>query len=379
LLHSLNIPSHSPTIAEINLTAFHDNIKRIKKAVKNSMLLAVVKTNAYGHGIVPISREAIRAGAERLGITTVEEGVLLRKSGIVVPILLLSPITSEQVTASVTYELTASISTEQLAYAISHEAAKQKRIANVHLKLDTGLHRFGINPHHAIDFCKSCYNLPSLNWEGIYTHFSSADEGDWVTTERQFTLFMTTVATLKQHGFIFPIRHVGGSTIAIERADMHLDMVRPGVALFGYHPALRQRKDMTLKRVMKLKSKIIQVRSLPPNTPVGYGGSYVTTSTEKIAIVPIGHGDGYKRALSTKGEMLVNGKRAKIVGTISLDQTLINVTTIPGASVGDEVVLIGTQGEEEISTREVAEWMDSIVDEVVASLMGRVKRVYIST
>ncbi len=341
------------------------------------MLLAVVKTNAYGHGIVPISREAIRAGAEWLGVTTVEEGVLLRKSGITAPILLLSSITSEQVTDSVTYNLTASISTERFAYAISNEALMQNRIANVHLKLDTGLHRFGIGPHQVIDFCKSCYHLPGLNWEGIYTHFSSADEGDWVTTESQFNLFKNTVATLKQHGFIFPIRHVGGSTIAIERADMHLDMVRPGVALFGYHPALRQRKDMTLKRVMKLKSKLIHVRSLPPNTPVGYGGGYITTSTEKIAIVPIGHGDGYKRSLSTKGEMLVNGKRAKIVGTISLDQTLINVTTIPNASIGDEVVLIGTQGEEEISTREVAEWMDSIVDEVVASLMERIQRVYV--
>src|SRR5699024_3018454 len=171
-------------------------------------------------------------------------------------------------------------------------------------------------------------------------------------------------------------RHAGASTIAIERKDMHLDMVRTGIALFGYPPERRQISMISLKPVMELKSRIIHVRELPPDTPVGYGGTYVTRGYEKIAVVPIGHGDGYHRALSNNGEMLVHGKRAGIIGEVSLDQTLIDVTGIPDVNEGDEVILMGTQAGDSISAREVAGWMGSIVDEVLAGLKERVERKY---
>ncbi|WP_245835792.1 alanine racemase [Virgibacillus ndiopensis] len=377
MLHSFILTSHSPTVAEVDLKAFRCNVKMLKKHVKNSIFLAVVKTNAYGHGIVPIGCEAVNAGADRIGVTTVEEGALLRENGITVPIHILSSVIPKQAIDVVTYGLTASISSIQLAEHISKEATKQNRTIPVHLKIDTGLHRFGVDPASLFDFCKACYHLPGLYWEGIYTHFSCADEGDWVTTEQQFALFMNTVSALRKAGFDFSIHHVGGSTIAIEREDMHLDMVRPGVVLFGYPPALRQQDVVPLKSVMTLKSNLLHVQELPPNTAVGYGGKYVTTTTEKIAIVPIGLGDGYQRSLSNKGEMLVNGKRAKIVGTVSLDQTLLDVTPIPGVDVGDEVVIMGKQGDEEITAREIADWMNSIVDEVLASLTQRIRRVYV--
>ncbi|WP_240510100.1 alanine racemase [Virgibacillus profundi] len=376
-MYSLTITSHSPTRAEVDLSAFKENLQALKKAAKNSMLLAVIKTNAYGHGIVPIGRKAVDNGAERLGVTTVEEGALLRENGINVPIHILSSIFPERAADIVTYDLTASVSNPQLLNAISQEAVHQKKNASVHLKIDTGLHRFGIEPERAVDFCNSCYHLPGLIWEGIYTHFSSADEADWVTTEKQYALFMETVSKLEGQRFTFPIRHAGGSTITIERSDMHLDMVRPGIALFGFHPASRQQNLISLKPVMKLKSKLLHVRELPPKTAVGYGGSYVTDTTKKIAVVPIGFGDGYQRGLSNKGEMLVRGKRAQIVGNISLDQTLIDVTHIPNVTVGDEVVLLGKQKDEEITARDLADWMDSIVDEVLASLMERIRRVYV--
>ncbi|WP_404454795.1 alanine racemase [Virgibacillus necropolis] len=376
--YSVTLKSHSPTIAEIDLTAFKENIQILKKGIKkNCMLLAVVKTNAYGHGTVPIGREAVHAGADRLGVSSVEEGALLRESGIDIPIHILSSVTSDQAADVVHYGLTASVSSQQLAKAISEAATNQGKIATVHLKIDTGLHRFGVEPDRVIDFCKSCYHLQGLEWEGVYTHFSSADEEDWMTTKKQFTLFMETVLKLNEQGFTFPIRHVGGSMIAMERPDMHLDMVRPGIALFGYHPAPRLHNRVSLKPVMKLKSKLIHIRELPPNTPIGYGGDYVTTSNEKIAIVPIGHGGGYQRVLSNKGEMLVKGHRARIVGTISLDQTFIDVTNIPDVVEGDEVVLIGNQGEEAISAREVAGRMESIVDEVLSGLTERIRREYL--
>ncbi|MEN1967475.1 alanine racemase [Lentibacillus sp. N15] len=376
-MHAKSQNSNNPTIAEINLHHFEENLVNLKTVAMNSELLAVIKTNGYGHGIVPIGHAAIRAGAERLGVTTVDEGVLLRNSGIDVPIQLLSSITLNQVEAVVSHQLTASISSSKIAKAISQQAVKQRTTVPVHLKINTGLHRFGIDPNQAVDFCQSYFMLPGLSWEGIYTHFSSADEGDWETTEKQFSLFMSTVTNLSRHGFHFTLRHVGGSTITMERKDMHLDMVRPGIALFGYYPNKRQQELVILKPVLTLKSKLLHVRELPPHTPVGYGGEYVTKTTEKIAVVPIGHGDGYQRILSNKGEMLVRGKRARVVGTISLDQTLINVTGISDVQEGDEVVLIGKQENDHISANDVADWMNSIVDEVLAGLMGRITRIYV--
>ncbi len=335
-----------PTKAEVDLTAFRDNVKAFKNIAvdSDSRLMAVIKTNAYGHGVVPIGHAAIEAGADRLGVTTVEEGALLRENGIDVPIHILSTIMPAQATDAVTYDLTVSVSSSELAEAIHAAAVSQEKTAPVHLKLDTGLHRFGIAPEYAREFCRSCYHLSGLFWEGIYTHFSSADEGLWETTEKQFSLFMDTVLDLNECGYNFPIRHAGASTIAIERRDMHLDMIRTGVALFGYPPEVRQQGMVPLKPVMALKSRILHVRTLPPNSSVGYGGNYVTSGYEKLAIVPVGHGDGYKRALSNKGEVLVRGKRAAIAGEISLDQMIINVTHISDVQEEDEVVLIGCQG-----------------------------------
>ncbi len=296
----IQLSAYRPTAARINLTAFHENVLQLKQHANKSMLMAVVKTNAYGHGIVPISREAARAGADCLGVSTVEEGALLRENGITLPIHLLGTVPSGQAQAIVIYQLTASISSLSLARAISAAAEKHDTVAAVHLKIDTGLHRFGVTPGEAADFCEACKSLPGLAWEGIYTHFSSADEGDWDTTKSQFSLFMHTVEKLQRKGFSFPVKHVGGSSIALERKDMHLDMIRPGIALFGYPPAERQRNIIPLRPVLTLKTQIIQLHDLPPDTPVGYGGEYVTTGQEKIAVIPIGMGDGYRKSLTGK-------------------------------------------------------------------------------
>lgn len=371
------LTAHRPTKAEIDLPAFKANMSNVKRIAKDSTLLAVIKTNAYGHGIVPVSHAAIQAGAARLGVTTVEEGALLRECGINVPIHILSLLSPVQAKDVVRYKLTASVSSYALAHALSEAAVKYRRSVPVHLKIDTGLHRFGVVPHEAVTFCEACYGLPGLHWEGIYTHFSQADEGNWRITEQAFARFTDVVLKLARRGFTFSLHHVGGSTIAIERPDMHLDMVRPGIALFGYHPSRRHQKLVTLKRVMTLKSELLAVRKLPPNTPIGYGGRYVTASHAKIGVIPIGHGDGFQRALSNKGEVLIRGQRAKIVGTISLDQTFVDVTHIPHVTAGDEVVLIGKQAGDAISARDVADWNDTVVDEVISSLSDRIPRRYV--
>lgn len=374
--HPSTLTAYGPTVAEVDLGVFRENVRTLKGFAQNSRLMAVIKTNAYGHGVVPVGQAAVQAGADRLGVTMVEEGAQLRANGIDVPIHILSSIMSWQAADTVAYDLTASISSLELASALSKEAVAQNKTVSAHLKINTGLHRFGIDPDRAIEFCQSCYELPGLQWEGIYTHFSSADEGEWEITEDQFALFMDTIKKLKKHGYHFPVRHAGGSTIAIERKDMHLDMVRPGIALFGYPPERRQDNMIPLKLVMSLRSRILHVRELPPGTPVGYGGSYVTKGHEKVAVIPIGHGDGYHRALSNNGQMLVHGKRVEIIGEVSLDQTIIDVTHIADAADGDEVILMGSQAGDAISAREIAGWMDSIVDEVLAGLKERVERIY---
>ncbi|GAA0447065.1 alanine racemase [Lentibacillus halophilus] len=367
-----------PTKAEVNLANFRENVKTFRRIADDAgtLLMAVIKTNAYGHGLVPIAHAAIKAGADRLGVTTMEEGVLLRENDIDAPIHLLSPIIPEQAEDTVTYDLTASVSSCEQAKAIHTAAISQQKIVPVHLKVDTGLHRFGIAPEYALDFCRWCYHLSGLYWEGIYTHFSTANNKYRKTTEAQFTLLMDTITGLNDYGYHFPIRHAGASTIALRRPDMHLDMIRPGIALFGYTPDIQHQALTSIRPVMSLKSRILQVRSLPPGTPVGYGGSYITTERETLAVVPVGHGHGYKRALSNNGEVLIRGMRAAIVGEISLDQLIVRITHINGVSEGDEVVLIGEQGADEIFAREIAEHAQTIVDDVLSSLMERVYRVY---
>lgn len=371
------LSAYRPTIAEINLAAFHENVKHFKKLAGNCLLMAVVKTNAYGHGVVPIGKEAVRAGADRLGVSTVEEGVLLRENGISLPIHLLSAAPPEQAADIAAYQLIAQVSSVRFARALSMAAEQQRKTVPVHLKIDSGLHRFGVAPSEALDFCRTCFQLPGLYWEGIYTHFSKVDEGDQETTERQFAIFMNTVEKLLEQGFTFPIRHTGGSSIALERRDMYLDMIRPGIALFGYPPAPRQIDMAPLRAVMVLKSEISQIHELPSNSPVGYGGEYVTSRPAKIAVIPIGMGDGYHKSLTETGKMLVGGKRVPIAGTVSLDQTMIDVTEVPKAAAGEEVILLGRQKDAIITARDIAGWMSSIVDEVLAGLTERVSRVYV--
>ncbi|CDQ41692.1 MULTISPECIES: alanine racemase [Virgibacillus] len=372
-----NMLVESNTIAEINLSAFHHNVREVKTRLANAMMMAVVKTNAYGHGIVPIAQQAVKAGVDRLGVTSLEEGVILRQCGIPVPIHILPPITPSQAEDVVYYHLTATISSKAAAHAISEVAVQHGKVMAVHLKLNTGLQRFGVEPSDVLSFCRSCYQLEGLYWEGIYTHFSNADEGDWKTTNDQYDLFKDVVQILKANDFEFPIKHVGASTIALERKDLHLDMVRPGIALYGYHPDERQVNDIHLKRVMTLKTKVIHIRSLPPQSKVGYGGEYVTKKEERIGILPIGHGDGFKRLLSNNGFVLVEGKKSEIIGTISLDQTFVNLTDIPHVEEGAEAVIIGDQENQTITARDIATWINSNIDEVLASLMSRIKRVYV--
>ena len=337
-------------------------------------MLAVLKTNAYGHGLLLAAKAAVAADADRIGVTTVEEGIELRKNGIQIPIHLLSPPPVEAAEAIVQFQLIAPVSKKSFADSIHKAALKLNKRATVHLKINTGLQRFGLEPEETVPFLQSVYSLQGLFWEGVYTHFSNADEGDWLQTEKEYHLFLNTVRKLEENGFQFPLHHAGASTITLERKDMHLDMVRPGIALFGIYPAERQEKIAKLKTVMSVKTRLLDVRHVQPEKKVGYGNAYVTSSEEKIGVLPIGIGDGLRESL-TNVKVLIRGQRAKVVRSMSLDQTFVNVTSIPGVKAGDEVMIIGKQGKEQISAATIAARINGKTEAVLACITPRVSRV----
>jgi alanine racemase len=352
------------------------NVKILKSLCMGKYFMAVLKADAYGHGSVEVAKEVLKAGVDRIGVSLVEEGAHLRHSGIKAPIQVLSALSAEQAEDIIDCDLISSVSGIGFVRKLSSMAQERKKKAIVHLKIDTGLHRFGVLPDHAFQFCKETFRLPNLEWEGVFTHLSDADNGDWKLTSDQVYLFEETLRDLAGSGFIFPIKHVGGSSIAIERPDMHFDMVRPGISLFGYCPSTRQEKLVSLQQVMQIKTKITQIRSVEPLTKVGYGGGYRTEGWTRIGTLPIGFGDGYHKAFASHGVVLVQGNRCKIAGSISLDQTLIDLSPVPEAREGDEVVILGKQGDEIITGREMATWMDGVPDQVVACLTRRMRRVY---
>jgi len=373
----IELKAYRPTVAVIKLRALRKNVESLKSLSRGKLFMAVLKADAYGHGLLEIAREVLRSGADRIGVSLVEEGAILRDSGIKIPIHVLSAVSPDQAQDVMDYDLISSVSDIEFIRKLSSVAQSRKRKAKVHLKIDTGLHRFGVLPDRAFQFCSEAYGLPNLEWEGAFTHLSDADNGDWKRTLDQVSLFEETLKDLGQRGFSFPIKHVGGSSIAIERPDMHFDMVRPGIALFGYCPSPRQEKLIKLSPVMEIRTKIIQIRRVGPHTRVGYGGIYRTDPETRIATLPIGFGDGYHRAIAGYAVGLVHGKRCKIAGSISLDQTLMDLAPVPEAREGDEVVLLGAQGNERITGWEMAGWMNGIPDQVISCLTKRMPKTYI--
>lgn len=363
------------TQMEISLPLLKQNINLIKKEVEPKILMGVVKANATGHDLLPISKLLIDEGISRLAVTTVEEGVYLRNKGIQVPILVLGSALPNQATDIVEYDLTATISDGALLSEVSKIAVENNKTVSVHLKIDTGLHRFGILPEDVVSFCKEWYDLPNIKWEGIYSHFSNADIADWETTDQQFDIFNHVIEELASQGFTFQIKHIGGTAVIFSK-KYHLDMVRVGIGLFGY-PPIDNENFRKLKPVLTVKSKIVQIKHLPKGTPIGYGGNYITPRDERIALIPLGHSNGYKRGYAKDGYALVNGKKAKIVGAISLDQALLNVTDIDHVAVGDEAVVLGYQGDQHLSAHELADWIGSSVDEILGSWSDRLPRVFV--
>ena len=370
--------SNNLTWAEIDLDAIVFNAAGLKaRAGGKAELMVTVKANGYGHGAVEVAQAAIEGGATRLAVHRTLEGVQLRQAGIAAPILLMGytlPVESEHI---VHWNLIPTVNSQPQAEALSAAAVAAGRTLPVHVKVDTGMGRYGLLPDEALDFVRFLSGLPSLALEGLYTHHAVADLADKTFTHHQFSIYMNVVKRLEEAGFTFPLKHVSNSATTLDLPEMALDMVRCGIALYGLHPSEKVQPAIPLRPALTLKSRVARVRALPAGASVSYGRTYITDQPTRVALVPVGYGDGYHRILSNRGAVLIHGQRAPIVGRVCMDQFVVNVSHISTVQLHDEVVLVGQQGEGHIPAEEVARWAETINYEVTTSLLPRVVRVYL--
>lgn len=373
--------------AEINLAALAHNVRELRRITDpKSKLLVAVKANGYGHGAVEVARTALKNGATHLGVARLHEGVELRKAGIAAPILIMGYTPSQYAMQLLTYHLTPTVYSLKNASNLSAAAAKQNQVLGTHIKVDTGMGRLGIqqdalrmnDTEAAVAEIAAIASLPALELQGIFTHFATADHQDKAYANRQFSRFQLLLSALDRAGQKVPMRHAANSGAIIDMPDTHLDMVRAGISTYGLYPSDEvNRSRINLIPAMHLKARIIHLKQVAANTRISYGGTFETEAPTTIATIPAGYGDGYSRLLSNQGHMLVQGRRAPIVGRVCMDLSMLDVGAIDGVQVGDEVVLIGRQGDAVISADEVAAATHTINYEVVTAVMARVQRVYI--
>jgi len=372
-----------PTRMEVNLDNLVHNLQQIKMmAGANAMICASMKANAYGHGAARVAAAVLENGADRLSVAFLDEALELRGAGIAAPVLILGALEKDGAREVVANGLGQTVSTFAEAKALSDTAARLNIHAIIHIKVDTGMGRLGFlseSPSVLDDIIAAC-SLPHVFTEGIFTHFASSDEADAGYTERQLRTFNDICGGLKSRGLDIPIRHCSNSAAINGFRHASLDMVRPGIALYGGAGVLpgAHHSDARLRRVMSLKTRVALVKKISTGTSVGYNRRFIAGRDSVIATLPLGYGDGYNRGLSCgKGEILINGTRSPVAGLICMDQCMADVTDAGVVNIGDEAVLYGKQGDDEITLEEVSRTLNTIPYEIMCAVSRRVPRVYV--
>jgi alanine racemase len=361
-----------PTVAEVDLDAIRRNVRSLKP--DGAELMAVVKANAYGHGDVAAAAAALDAGASWLGVALVEEGIRLREAGIAAPILLLTEFPPGAEKDALSADLTATVYTAGGLAALAEAGSALGRAPDVHVKIDTGMHRVGLPPDRAVAFCTEVLDR-GMALDGVWTHFARSEEIDEPTTLRQLAAFRSAMARLEAAGIRPRYRHAANSGAAIAVPESHLDLVRLGIAMYGVAPAPELSDRLDLAPAMSLRSRVSFVQRLDAGEAVSYGHRYRLERPSTIATVPVGYADGYPRGLSDAGRVLIRGRRYPVAGTVTMDQVMVDCGEDP-VEPGDEVVLFGRQGTEEISAVEVADRTGTIVYEILCGVSERVPREY---
>ncbi len=365
-----------PTWAEIDLLASEYNIRRIRSLLApNVKVLAMIKAEAYGHGMAGVARAAERAGASLLGFASLSEALSLDEARSL-PRLVVGWTPGWLAESAIQNDVTCTVCDLETASEFARAAQALGKAARVHVKVDTGMHRLGFMPAEAVEAIAQIAALEGLILEGVFTHFAKADETDPAYTYGQFEKFKRILNEIEARGIHVPIKHCANSPTILRFPEMHLDMVRPGIILHGLDPSDEVLCPSDFKPVLTLKTTIASVKVLPPGSAVSYGGTYITPEYERIAVIPIGYADGFRRKPHNWGEVLVRGQRAPIVGRVCMDQCMINVTHLPDVKLGDEVVLIGAQGDDRIRAEDVALQLGTNNYETTSMVMARVPRLY---
>ncbi|WP_353893053.1 alanine racemase [Proteinivorax hydrogeniformans] len=363
---------YRPTYAEISLQNIRHNVKELTKDLgPDTRVMAVVKADGYGHGSVEVAQAAIKAKATDLAVATVEEAIELRKNNIKEPILILGFVPISSVEALIKYKLTATIYDFKIAKELNKRA---KTPLPVHVKIDTGMHRLGVPWHKAKDFLLRLKELENIRVEGIFTHFSNADDttSEYPQTQRQ--RFLQLVENLP---YKIPIKHISNSAGVIEKLScMPCNMIRLGIVLYGLYPSEHQKGKVNLKPAMTIKTEVASIKEVEQGAPISYGLTYKTSKATKIATLPIGYADGYYRSLSNKAWVEIKGHKAPVLGTVCMDYIMVDVSEIDDVCVGEEVTVIGGLSENCISVDTIAKMVNTINYEVVCSISKRVPRIY---
>ncbi len=367
----------SPISATIDLLNLTQNVAEVRRCIPSACeLLAVVKADAYGHGAIRVSQTLANLGVRRFGVATVQEGIELRTVGIHHPILVMGALLPAQLSKLIEHRLTPVISSEEMAVHLAERLDAHSTPYPVHIKVDTGMRRLGIPLDSVLPFLETHPFHNQLHIEGLMTHLADADNVDSPFTAMQLQAFQTLGNQIQARGHVIPLLHTANSAGILYHRESHLNLVRPGIMLYGYTSGPDSIPGITLRPAMKVTTSIVQVRAVASGEPLGYNLSYRTKRPSRIAVLPVGYAHGYPRLLSNKGKVLIHGHHAPIVGKICMDMMLVDTTDLPLVQPGDEVVLMGEQGSELISASDIAQWAETIPYEILCNFGLRVNRVY---
>ena len=368
-----------PTVAEIDLGALRHNVRAIRERVgTRTQIMGIVKANAYGHGLVRVAHELLRFGVDQLGVAFVEEGIELRRSGISAPILVLGGIIGDQVEDFIRHDLMITASSTYKLEQIEEAAQSLGVRAKIHVKIDTGMERLGVHYYSADELLERVALSPCCELCGVFSHLATSESADRCFTELQLERFHRVLELFPRRGWPMPLRHISNSGGILNFPAAHLDMVRPGIVLYGVYPGAETERSVELKPVLSLKTRVVFFKVVKSGASVGYGRTWTAPHDTRIITLPVGYGDGYRRSLSNKGCVLVRGNKAPLVGIVSMDQITVDIGPQGTAYNNDEVVLIGCQGGQKIAVEDLANWMDTIAYEVLTGINTRVPRIYVN-
>lgn len=365
-----------PTHLEVNLSNIKQNFEEIKK-LTGKKIMPILKANAYGHGLVKVAQLMEKLGADYLGVAVLEEALLLRKNNVKMPILVLGGIIGNQIPIYIENDISITASSVDKLKQIEICAKELNKKAKVHLKIDTGMERIGIHYYSAEKLIIESADAKHLLIEGIFTHFADSATNDSEYTNLQLNRFNEVLSLYDKHQIPKPeLIHSANSGGILQYPDSYFNMVRPGIILFGVYPSNEVKRSITLLPALTWKSKVVYFKVIKPNHPVGYGCKWQTDHNVRAVTIPVGYGDGYMRSMSGKAEVIINSKLYPVIGTISMDQIVINIES-DSAYNEDEVILLGKSGQTEVSCEQLAEWADTIPYEILTSINTRVPRIYI--